>query len=129
MDRGNQLSVRVPASGWEVSVSTEKSGFSSAKIANISATGAFLITNYPYQPGTEVTLWVKSALMCFSVTGLVLRTDSYGIAIRFLGLSESAKHSILNLISRFLLESWTRDSLAEELSEYGENQEEFLLDL
>jgi len=116
MNRARRLSIRVPASGWEVYVSTEQSGCARAKIANISADGAFLITKDQYRPGSKVTLWVQSALVCFSVTGVVLRNDSYGIAIRFLDLSESTRNSILNIISRFLVGRWSRDSMTEETS-------------
>jgi hypothetical protein len=116
MNRARRLSVRVPASGWEVYISTEQSGCARARIANISADGAFVITNNPYRPGSKVTLLVQSALVCFSVTGLVLRNDSYGIAIRFLDLSEPTRNSILNIISRFLVGRWSKDSMTEETS-------------
>ena len=122
MNKARRLSVRVPALEWEIYVSTEQSGYTRAKIANISADGAFLITKEQYQTGSEVILTVKSALICFAVTGLVVRNDSYGIAIRFLDLSESTRNSILNLISRFLLRRWSEDQLTEETSVFIENQ-------
>jgi hypothetical protein len=129
MNKARPLSVSVPELGWEIYVWTEESGYKRAKIANISANGAFLITENQYQPGSVVTLSAKSALMCFSVTGLVLRNDSYGIAIRFINLGESTRNSILNIISRFLLERWSRESFTEETSVCVESQSEFDFDL
>ena len=121
MNKAKRLSVRVPALEWDVYISTEKSGCSRAKIGNISADGAFLITKNEYQPGSKVTLWVKSAQICFSVTGLVLRRDSYGIAIRYLDLSESTRNSILNIISRYLVGRWSEETCAKKTSVYTES--------
>ena len=121
MNKAKRLSVRVPALEWDVYISTEKSECSRAKIGNISADGAFLITKNEYQPGSKVTMWVKSAQICFSVTGLVLRRDSYGIAIRYLDLSESTRNSILNIISRYLVGRWSEETCAKKTSVYTES--------
>ena len=122
MNKATRLPVGIPALGWEVYVSTEQSGHTRAKIANISADGAFLITKGHFEPGSEVTLTVKSVLICFAVTGLVLRNDLYGITIRFLDLNEFTRNSILNLISRFLLRRWPEDPFSEEASLFHESQ-------
>ena len=129
MNKARRLSIRVPALGWKVYVSTEQSGNSRARIANLSADGAYLIIKNRYKPGSKVTLSVKSAQVCFSVTALVLRDDSYGIAVRFLDLSESTRNSILNIISRFLLGKRSGVPFTEESSMCGESQAKFNFDL
>ena len=122
MNKARRLSVRVPAIGWEVYVSTEHSDCARAEIANLSADGAYLITKNKYQPGTEITLTVKSALLCFSATGLVLRNDSHGIAVRFLDLNESTRNSILNIISRFLLGQRPKSAFTKETKACDESE-------
>ena len=121
MNKAKRLSVRIPPLEWDVYIATEKSECTRAKIGNISADGAFLITKNEYLPGSKVTLWVKSAQICFSVTGLVLRRDSYGIAIRYLDLNESTRNSILNIISRYLVGRWSEEKFAKRTSVYSES--------
>ena len=129
MNKARRLSVRVQAIGWEVYVSTDQSDCTRTKIANLSADGAYLITKNQYQPGTQITLTVKSALLCFSASGLVLRSDSHGIAVRFLDLSESARNSILNIISRFLLGQRQKGAFCRATRVCNEGQLKFNFDL
>jgi hypothetical protein len=99
-----RLSVRVPAIGWEAYISNERSKNTRAKISNFSADGAYLITKEQYEPESRLRLSIKSPLICFSVTGLVVRRDPYGLAVRFLDHSESTRSSLLRIISKFLTE-------------------------
>ena len=102
MNKAQRLAVHIPAIGWEADISSENLEHTGVKIANMSTGGACLITEAEYQPGSIVTLWIKSSQMSFFVTAIVLRNDPFGIAIRFLDLCESDRNSILEIISRFL---------------------------
>jgi hypothetical protein len=113
-NRARRLSVRVPAIGWEARISNERLKNTRAKISNFSADGAYLITKEQYEPESEVTLSIRSPLICFSVTGLVVRRDPYGLAVRFLDHSESTRNSLLGIISKFLAEKRAQRSFAEE---------------
>jgi hypothetical protein len=113
-NKARRLSVRVPAIGWEACISNERLQSSRAKISNFSADGAYLITKEQYEPASRVSLSIKSPLICFSVTGLVVRRDPYGLAVRFLDHSESTRSSLLNIISKFLAEKRTQRSFAAE---------------
>ena len=105
MNKARRLSVRVPAIGWEVYISRESSRNTNAKIANISADGAYLITQEQYQPDSKVNLSIKSPSISFSSAATVVRNDLYGIGVRFLDQSESTRSSLLSVISRLLIEN------------------------
>jgi len=124
-----RLAVRIPAIGWEANISSEDSGNTEAKIVNLSTGGAYLMTEAEYQPGSRVTLWIKSSQMSFFVTAIVLRNDPYGIAVRFLDLSESTRSSILEIISRFLSRSKPESSVEEKTSVCTEGYLELSCDL
>jgi hypothetical protein len=109
-----RLSVRVPAIGWEAYISNERSKNTRAKISNFSADGAYLITKEQYKPESRLRLSIKSPLICFSVTGLVVRRDPYGLAVRFLDHSESTRSSLLSIISKFLAEKRGQTSSVKE---------------
>ena len=111
-----RLAVRIPAVGWEANISSEDSENTEAKIVNLSTGGAYLMTEAEYQPGSRVTLWIKSSQMSFFVTAIVLRNDPYGIAVRFLDLSESTRSSILRIISQFLSRAKPESSVEEKTS-------------
>jgi len=113
-NKARRLSVRVPAIGWEAYISNAGLKNTRAKISNFSADGAYLITKEQYEPESRVTLSIKSPLICFSVTGLVVRRDPYGLAVRFLDHSESTRSSLLSIISKFLAEKRAQRSFAEE---------------
>ncbi|MFX0067287.1 MAG: PilZ domain-containing protein, partial [Candidatus Hermodarchaeota archaeon] len=93
IDKVRRLSVRVPAIGWEVLIATESSERIKARIGNISADGAYLITKEQYQPNSKIILSIKSSLIRFSSTALVVRNDPYGIAVRFLNHTEATRRS------------------------------------
>jgi hypothetical protein len=97
-----RLAVRIPAIGWEAHISSEDDKDTQAKIVNLSAGGAYLITEAEYPLDSKVNLWIKSSQLSFFVTAIVLRNDPYGIAVRFLDLCESTRCSILKIISQFL---------------------------
>jgi hypothetical protein len=122
IDKVRRLSVRVPAIGWEALISTERSEHTKAKIGNISADGAYLITKKQYQPDSRVTLSIKSSLIRFSSSAIVVRNDPYGMAVRFLDHSESTRRSLLRAISRSLLVSRSKRSFAEETSVCSKSQ-------
>jgi hypothetical protein len=107
--------VRVPAIGWEAYISNERLKDTRAKISNFSADGAYLITKEQYEPESRVSLSIKSPLICFSVTGLVVRRDPYGLAVRFLDHNESTRSSLLSIISKFLADKRAQRSFAEEI--------------
>jgi hypothetical protein len=111
-NKSRRLSVRVPAIGWEAHISDEGLKKTRAKISNFSADGAYLITKEQYEPKSRVRLSIKSPLLCFSVTGLVVRRDSYGLAVRFLDHSKSTRSSLLNIISKFLAKKGAHRALA-----------------
>ena len=115
-DGARRLAVRIPAVGWEANISSEDSENTEAKIVNLSTWGAYLMTEAEYQPGSRVTLWIKSSQMSFFVTAIVLRNDPYGIAVRFLDLSESTRSSILRIISQFLSRAKPESSVEEKTS-------------
>jgi hypothetical protein len=104
LNKARRLSLRVPVIGWEAYVSTNSSENTRAKIANVSADGAYLITREHYQPASTVALSIKSPIISFSVTGMVVRNDPYGVAVRFLDHSKSTRNSLLRIISKLLAE-------------------------
>jgi len=106
--------VRVPARGWEACISNERLKKTTAKISNVSADGAYLITKEQYEPESRVTLSIKSPLICFSVTGLVVRKDPLGLAVRFIDHSDFTRSSLLSIISKFLAEKRSRPSFVGE---------------
>src|SRR5210317_901073 len=111
-----RLAVRIPAIGWEANISSEDSENTEAKIVNLSTGGAYLMTEAEYQLDSKVNLRIKSSQMSFFVTAIVLRNDPYGIAVRFLDLSESTRSSILEIISRFLSRTKPESSVEEKTS-------------
>jgi hypothetical protein len=116
MNKAQRLAVRIPVIGWEAKVSSENRECTRAKIVNLSAGGAYLMTEAEYQLDSKVNLWIKSPQISFFVTAIVMRNDPLGIAIRFLDLCESTKSSILEIVSRFLSRSKSERSVAEKPS-------------
>jgi hypothetical protein len=102
MNKAQRLAVRIPVIGWEADISSENLEHTRAKIVNLSTGGAYLITEAEYQPGSIVTLRIKSSQMSFFVTAIVLRNHPFGVAVLFLDLCESDRNSILEIITRFL---------------------------
>jgi hypothetical protein len=109
-NKARRLSVRVPAIGWEACISNAGLKKANAKISNFSADGAYLITKEQYEPESKVSLWIKSPLICFSVTGLVVRKDRFGLAVRFLDHSKSTRSSLLEITSKFLAQKKSEPS-------------------
>ena len=110
LHKARRLSLRVPVIGWKAYVSTNSSENTRAKIANVSADGAYLITREQYQPASTVALSIKSPIISFSVTGMVVRNDPYGVAVRFLDHSNSTRNSLLKIISKLLAEKRSNPS-------------------
>ena len=102
MSKQQRLAVRIPVIGWEANILSKNIERTRVKIANLSTGGAYLITEAEYQPGSEVNLGVESSQLSFWVTAVVLRNEPFGIAVRFLDLSESTRGSILEIVSRSL---------------------------
>jgi len=102
MNKAQRLAVRIPLIGWEANITSEHPVNTRAKIANLSTGGAYLITEAEYEPGSIVTLWLRSSQLSFFVTAKILRNDPYGVAVRFLDLCESDRSAILEMISKFL---------------------------
>jgi len=129
MHGARRLAVRIPAIGWEANISSGDSENTEANIVNLSIGGAYLMTEAEYQPGSKVTVWIKSSQMSFFVTAIVLRNDPYGIAVRFLDLCESTRCSILEIISRFSSRTKPESSVEEKTSVCTEGYLEFSCDL
>jgi hypothetical protein len=102
LSKQQRLAVRIPVIGWEANILSKNIERTRVKIANLSTGGAYLITEAEYQPGSEVNLGVESSQLSFRVTAVVLRNEPFGIAVRFLDLSESTRGSILEIVSRYL---------------------------
>ena len=124
-----RLAIRIPATGWEANISSGDSENTEAKIINLSTAGAYLMTETEYQLDSKVDLWIKSSQMSFFVTAIVLRNDPYGIAVRFLDLSESTRSSILRIISQFLSRAKPESSVEEKTSVCTEGYLELSCDL
>jgi hypothetical protein len=116
MNKAQRLAFRIPVIGWEAKVWSENRGCTKAKIINLSAGGAYLMTEAEYQLDSKVNLWIKSSQISFFVTAIVVRNDPFGIAIRFLDLCESTKSSILEIVSRFLSRRKSESLVAEKTS-------------
>jgi len=121
MNKAQRLAVRIPVIGWEADISSENLEHTRAKIVNLSTEGAYLITEAEYQPGSKVTLWIKSSQVSFFVTAIVLRNHPFGIAVRFLDLCESDGSSIWEIISRFLSRTSPESSVIEKTSACNES--------
>ena len=102
MTKQQRLAVRIPVIGWKAHILSKNIERTKAKIANLSTGGAYLITEAEYQPGSTVNLDVESSQLSFWVTAVVLRNEPFGIAVRFLDLSESTRGSILEIVFRSL---------------------------
>ena len=113
-NKARRLSLRVPVIGWEAYVSSNSSEYTRAKIANVSADGVYLITREQYQPASTVALSIKSPIISFSVKGMVVRNDPYGVAVRFLDHSKATRNSLLKIISKLLAEKRSNPSGAKE---------------
>ena len=129
MTTAQRLAVRIPLIGWEANISSEQLDYTSAKIANLSTGGAYLITEAEYEPDSIVTLWIRSSQLSFFVTAEILRNDPYGIAVRFLDLRESDRIGILEIISRFLSKTKPQSSFEEKTSFCTEGYLQFTCDL
>jgi hypothetical protein len=116
MTKQQRLAVRIPVIGWEANILSENIERTRAKIANLSAGGAYLITEAEYQPGSMVSLGVKSSQISFWVTATVLRNEPLGVAVRFLDLGESTKSCILEIVSRSLSGGKPESSVANKTS-------------
>jgi hypothetical protein len=127
--RTKRLAVRIPAVGWKANISLGENENIEAKIVNLSAGGAYLMTEAEYQLDSKVNLWIKSPQMSFFVTAIVLRNDPYGIAVRFLDLCESTRCSILEIISRFLSRTKSASSVEEKAPVCTEGYLELSCDL
>ena len=128
LNKARRLSLRVPVIGWEAYVSTEKLKNIRAKIANVSADGVYLITREQYQPASTVALSIKSPIISFSVTGMVVRNDPYGVAVRFLNHSKSTRNSLLRIISKLLAEKRSNRSGLKEAPIRSEGQPKLNVD-
>ena len=116
MNKAQRLAVRIPVIGWEAKILSENREYTRAKIINLSAGGAYLMTEAEYQLDSKVNLRIKSPQISFFVTAIVVRNDPLGIAVRFLDLCESTKSSILEIVSRFLSRRKSESSVAKKTS-------------
>ncbi len=128
LNKARRLSLRVPVIGWEAYISTEILKNTRAKIANVSADGVYLITREQYQPASTVALSIKSPIISFSVTGMVVRNDPYGVAIRFLNHSKSTRNSLLRIISKLLSDKRSNRSGLKEAPIRSEGQPKLNVD-
>ena len=129
LTKQQRLAVRIPVIGWETNILSENIERTRAKIANLSAGGAYLITEAEYQPGSTVNLGVESSQLSFWVTAVVLRNEPFGIAVRFLDLSESTRCSILEIVSRSCSGGKPERSVAKKTSVYKTTRLKFNCDL
>ena len=118
MSKQQRLAVRTPVIGWEANILSKNIERTRVKIANLSTGGAYLITEAEYQPGSEVNVGVESSQLSFGVTAVVLRNEPFGIAVRFLDLSESTRSSILEIVSRSLAGGEPERSVTRKTSVY-----------
>lgn len=128
LNKARRLSLRVPVIGWEAYISTEILKNTRAKIANVSADGAYLITKEQYQPASTVALSIKSPIISFSVTGMVVRNDPYGVAVRFLDHSKSTRNSLLRIISKLLSDKRSNQSALKKAPIRSERQPQLNVD-
>jgi hypothetical protein len=129
MTKAQRFAVRIPLIGWQANITSEYTDYTRAKIANLSTGGAYLVTEAEYEPGSIVTLWIRSSQLSFFVTAKILRNDPYGIAVRFLDLCESDRSAILDIISRFLSKRKPESSVEEKTSVCNEGYLELSCDL
>ena len=122
MNEVKRLAVRIPVVGWEADIATEDSGHIQAKIVNISADGAYLMTKQEFKPGSSITMLVKSHLICFHAKATVTRNDTYGIGVHFIDLGGLSRNLILNLISKFLAQSVHKKASAVKYRDLAESQ-------
>ena len=129
MYNARRLRVSIPFMGWQANITSENLEYTRAKIANLSTGGAYLVTEAEYEPGSIVTLWIRSSQHSFFVTAEILRNDPYGIAVRFLDLCESDRIAILNIISRLLSKMKSQSSVEEKTPVCTEDYLELSCDL
>ncbi|HEY5936273.1 MAG TPA: PilZ domain-containing protein [Kofleriaceae bacterium] len=82
-----------------------------AYITDISATGIFIRTTTPEEPGTHLNLRFNGMDEALEIEGQVIWVNPYrpgtpdnlhpGMGIRFVGLDDSLRHRLLELIRRF----------------------------
>ena len=102
--------IRIPVEGWDAEILKGNDEPISAKIANMSVDGIYLLTPYTLEHGSNVNVLIKSPLLYFRVKAMVVRTKSDGIGFYFLNMGSLSKAYILDQVSRFL---------TERTSEYG----------
>jgi len=97
-----RLSVRVPTDEWEADISVGCAAHTSAKIVNISAGGAYLVVQCPFQLDSIMTLFIKSPHLSFITRAKVIHTGSNGIGVCFLDLNGLIKGSIMSQATKHL---------------------------
>jgi hypothetical protein len=101
-DSARRLSVRVPTEEWEADICTERAAHTTAQIVNISADGAYLIVERPFQLDSIMTMYIKSPRLAFHTEAKVIHAEPNGIGVRFLNLDREIRASILTQITEHL---------------------------
>jgi len=101
-DSARRLSVRVPTEEWVADICTERAAHTTAQIINISADGAYLIVERPFQLDSIMTMYIKSPRLSFHTEAKVIHAEPNGIGVRFLNLDRVTRVSILNQVTKHL---------------------------
>jgi hypothetical protein len=97
-----RLSVRVPTEEWEADIPTERTVHTTAQIINISADGAYLVVQRPFQLDSIMTMYIKFQRLSFHTEAKVIHAEPNGIGVRFLDLDRAIRASILTQITEHL---------------------------
>ena len=101
-DAARRLSVRIPTEEWEVDVYIGRAARTTTRIVNISADGAYLIVERPFQLDSIMTMYIKSPRLAFHTEAKVIHAGPNGIGVRFLNLDREIRASILTQITEHL---------------------------
>ncbi len=78
-DAARRLSVRIPTEEWEVDVCVGRAAQTTSRIVNISADGAYLIVERPFQLDSIMTMYIKSPRLAFHTEAKVIHAEPNGI--------------------------------------------------
>lgn len=103
MDRpARRLSVRIPTEEWRADISKGGAVYTTARIVNISAGGAYLVVQRPFQLDSIMTMYIKSPHFSFITRARVIRCEQNGIGVRFVDLNGLIKDTILSRATKHL---------------------------
>ena len=101
-DAARRLSVRIPTDEWKADISLGRVAHTTAKIVNMSADGAYLDVQRPFQLDSIMTMYIKSPHLSFITRARVIHTGPNGVGVHFLDLSGLIKDSIMSQATKHL---------------------------